>query len=678
MRAVLALSAAAVLLMVAAFAAVPTAQAAPASVTPKSMNSTCQEEAIAAGALIGGLSGAALANAISNYACNQVTPSGDTSLQATEARLSAMSNLLNQSMEYTANDLGTLNKTTNAFEYAASAAALAQLSKSNASFSATQDLQDSGIAHQLAGVEFSDTYPVYDAIYMFYQWWSAQMGTNGIYSSSPTNVSVTSYTPTATVGSFPLDPTFGDQIFAGAGPVSSPAYLGGSIQTSNGSFGGTILNQVGETTTLNGAKICQTDYQDYTNTSTGQVTKSTVTAIQVPGGNYCYDLSSFPGGGSYYNISTSGGNGVTGADYVCCESGTNSVYVGDSANYGQALKIGIPKEYQYPLLPGVSDSVPKGSGAFINLPSYLSTIATTSTNVALAYVMFLHSLNIWNANQIPASCLILSPSQLLPPSQNLGNLSPAQIQALYYAELQALSGDYNQSLGTSTFCHHTVPPPIGAGPGFNTTINASGQVYVPLSAGGNTTELINAPQTWQYSGEMILMPKVLSATIPVGTSWQPAANNPFQIYVYQPSAIWGGTWLGNVVGNASAGGSTTLNTQWYGIHLTYCSINGTPTVQCTIPLENLNNTPGNQQCGQGQLCVPYPPSNGGFGGINLGCLNPFLWGTCISNWANGLFGAFWGPIVEVIAIIIIVVVLIAVLIVASKFLGVSRNGGGMR
>jgi hypothetical protein len=32
----------------------------------------------------------------------------------------------------------------------------------------------------------------------------------------------------------------------------------------------------------------------------------------------------------------------------------------------------------------------------------------------------------------------------------------------------------------------------------------------------------------------------------------------------------------------------------------------------------------------------------------------------------------------VIAIIIIVVVLIAVLIVASKFLGVSRNGGGMR
>jgi hypothetical protein len=35
-------------------------------------------------------------------------------------------------------------------------------------------------------------------------------------------------------------------------------------------------------------------------------------------------------------------------------------------------------------------------------------------------------------------------------------------------------------------------------------------------------------------------------------------------------------------------------------------------------------------------------------------------------------------LVEALSVIVIVVVLIAVLIAVSKFIGVSRNGGGMR
>ena len=610
------------------------------------------EVGAAAGAVLGAAIGAAIGYVSGVYDCQQSSAAtGATSQIYSQMATIELGNELNATGYSLNTQLSALNTSANAFDYEAAHAALLQLP--NSTFSVPLDMEQSGVSAQLAPFQGMPYAEVQSALRAFYHGYSTLESGNGPFAGTPTNITAgTRVVPTAganfTSGVF--------ETAAGAGPMY---IVHGSEVTYASSQCGTFywpFSPVPGTST-------QASSMQFM--AVGSVNSSNVNTP------LCWASGYFPGAtGEYYQ---NGSLTYLGAESYA-NGGIPQTYLGTTSGATAFTTIGLQGGYQYQLYPTPVEQ---------NLPLYVYNLAYGAYTTAEAYWSFLHSLGYYSISSIPAGCYIPAPYQAIPPNLDMSGLSEQAIMTLYYGYLQGLANFYNVSLNSTNYCSGHRAFSLGNASWIDLAINASGYVYSPNTS-AFPSESLASPSSWPYQGQLVLMPTVSGVNIPVKKSWEPYQANPLEVYVNKPGqSVLNGTWLGDVFGNASAKGGYTFaqakTAPGYAIYLTSCSINNVSVQNCSINTETVNSTLYNYTCQVGSAlnnCNQYAPP--GFGGVNWGCLNPLEWGTCISNWANGLVGAMWAPLVEILTVLIIIVILIAVLIVASKFLGVSRNGGGMR
>ena len=144
-------------------------------------------------------------------------------------------------------------------------------------------------------------------------------------------------------------------------------------------------------------------------------------------------------------------------------------------------------------------SLYEGAGAQLNLGSYLVALAARAVAMGQTYYAFLrYDLGYTSASEVPADCLIPSPSQLLPPNldyQDMEGLNETSYLSLYMAELNALGKTFaNASLTSSTICgKHPVWNPDNE-TGFAFGEYGAGYIYVPNATG---TDTVPAPPSYE-------------------------------------------------------------------------------------------------------------------------------------------------------------------------------------
>ena len=174
-----------------------------------------------------------------------------------------------------------------------------------------------------------------------------------------------------------------------------------------------------------------------------------------------------------------------------------------------------------------------------NLGLYLWTLMSNAENVAHSYWAYLHYLGYYSIGAVTPACLILSPGSLFPPNltpQELQNLTPTEIEELYYQYMYELAKDYNDTdgLNITNFCGAKVSPPGGWSTPLSFGTYAYGYVYLPDQRYANASgvlkpEYFAQPTSWAWSGVVDIMPTLHNYTIPLNTTWDIGRNSPVQV-----------------------------------------------------------------------------------------------------------------------------------------------------
>ena len=617
-------------------------------VHPLGAQENCVLAGIAIGFALGGPLGALAGAAVGISCFGFLSPASDTQQQSkqwTEGMLAELGNELNGTATQTADELSALNLSENALMQQAASAALDQIG--NTTFDMPLDLLQGNVAQQLGGFEAMAYTDLGEPLVQFDKWYETQDYGGGAYSSDPTNVSI--YSSTLTGGSAPLAYS-GNDIFSG----DEEAFGGGPYWIGSGNSTIAIAPQ-----SACGGQFTYTE--NFANYAGGENSSATVSVTgSSKGFGACYGEFAFPGHTGVYvpsgtNIYVAGLD--VGPSY---DNGQGGIFVGLPSGLYEPSSIGVTSGgFQYPLHYPVLAA----------LPGYLYGLDHAAASVGYAYWQFIHStLGCFAISCIPADCVIPYPEDALPPGIDYSKLTPDQVLALYYAWMHGLGKTFNQSLNASTFCGaHTIGN-IGNVTGINLAVNATGDVFIPQAQ--DPKENPANPGTWAYSGNLELMPLVRSVSIPVGQTWQPPKVSPLAVYVFNFSTSTSqlnGTYLGNVVGNASSlSGSSTVDPAYYAIYLTTCHVNGVSTSTCNVTRQTIGNESNNLTCpGPPGSCTPTPPL--------LQWVNPFA---NFLSWLGSLFG-FGGGLGSLIGFLIVFVIAIVaiwvVVRIGSAALGRPRS-----
>lgn len=169
---------------------------------------------------------------------------------------------------------------------------------------------------------------------------------------------------------------------------------------------------------------------------------------------------------------------------------------------------------------------------------WLWAIASSAEVVGQTYWTFLRALGYTSISQVPANCIIPTPSQLLPPTIPVSDLSSLNVSTLltvYYATLFGLGKTFNatNALTVSNFCGKHVTWNQGNSTlGFGTY--AYGFVYVPGAANasdGHTAQVFGTPSTWNLSGRIYIAPAVASMLVSLNQTWVLGEHNPAILFV---------------------------------------------------------------------------------------------------------------------------------------------------
>ncbi len=602
----------------------------------------CQGAYVAVGAFVGGLAGVVAGYELAQDLCQLYGLAYPTTTEQaqnwTESVLAGLGNEVNLTAGATRNELQALILDQGAFDFAASNAALRQLNSST--FSTSQDLAESQVSSQLANFEGVQIAQLVWEVRAWDHWYAVNMGTGGQYNAVPTPVYAESAYNTGEALSLS-----GNNFTGG---IDYPANT--TLWIQGGSF---VSGPVGGRCPVWGTTV--------------------FTAVAGGGGrNQSIDI---PCGGTPFT-------GPTGvyvashevvyqdaiqADNLLGGGGTPVLGISDLGNgeWFGGLSLGAGK-YNYQIESGLlSESSTLGNT--------LISMESTAANTAQAYWSAMRALGYRNASQVPPTCTILTPGQLLQ-GVNLTGLTPQEIMSLYYAALQAQAAFYNTTLGAGNFCgqggrHFN----FGNATWFDLAVNATGYVYTP----GTPGEDLQIPSTWAYYGQLLLSPTISSVSIPVNRSWSPYASNPLQVFVNKPGQlISNSTWLGHVTGSTNDPSGTTLtclscnSSADYWIHLTSCTENGVATSSCGVVVSSINNTITNITCptgqGNGGCTSPPPPVTPILVTLPswLGWIGGF-WSWITGLFGGGLLGSLMGAIVG--AILLIAIILLVVVLVVAFF-----------
>lgn len=164
---------------------------------------------------------------------------------------------------------------------------------------------------------------------------------------------------------------------------------------------------------------------------------------------------------------------------------------------------------------------------------YLWSIASSAEVVGQTYWTFLRALGYHSISQVPAGCIIPTPSQLLPPTipvSDLASLNVTTLLTVYYATLSGLGKTFNatNALDVSNFCGHHVQ----WNQGLNGTVAfgtyAYGWIYDPSQANasdGVTPQQFGVPSTWNRSGIIYLAPTLGPMTVTLNSTWVLSEKN---------------------------------------------------------------------------------------------------------------------------------------------------------
>jgi hypothetical protein len=189
------------------------------------------------------------------------------------------------------------------------------------------------------------------------------------------------------------------------------------------------------------------------------------------------------------------------------------------------------------------------------LPEVESEMAGAA-DIGQAYWTFLHGLGVYQESTIPASCVIPTPGDFLPPDTPLTQViafGSHDIANLMDAYVAALGNDYySQTLDDATFCGYHLPPPG------TITLNDPGWAFVGdifTHVGGQALE---DPSSWFATDVgMDILPQDGNLTIPVGSIWEAPAANPSIVYygdTYPTVANLTAANVGSAVIDLSTGG----------------------------------------------------------------------------------------------------------------------------
>lgn len=207
-----------------------------------------------------------------------------------------------------------------------------------------------------------------------------------------------------------------------------------------------------------------------------------------------------------------------------------------------------------PLLAGVPTmvnltNVPQCPTGFANIINQAEAEMLASSFVGQGYFNFMHGLGVFQENTIPQSCQIPTPGDFLPPDTPIATIihfGPNDIGNMLLAYTRALSNAYyGQNLTSATFCGFHIPPPG------NITLNDPnwaliGDIYTKTGA-------FLTPTSWSVLNTgLIVLPKNGNLTIPVNKIWEAPASNPSVIY-YGPTTPPPASLNASNVANATIG-----------------------------------------------------------------------------------------------------------------------------
>lgn len=363
---------------------------------------------------------------------------------------------------------------------------------------------------------------------------------------------------------------------------------------------------------------------------------------------------------------------------------------------------------------------------------YLFHLEQVAETVGQTYWTYLRTIGYTSPSEVPASCLILNPGNVLPPTVTLASLEALNVTSLlavYQSTMLAIAGTFNAStaLNAYNFCgKHVVTPIQDSVIPFGTY--AFGWVYNPNAMGnasGLGTQHFGTPDTWNYSGIVYLSP-VLASTLDVtlNTTWllpsqsetvvlvQPLTNGsagttqpirvnaqaPTQCLTYNASGcnttgrnlVAVGWTLGNSTllnGSAYPGHISASASGRWAVYLTACfqAVPGSPITDptyqvhqttCSFARQTIGTFIGNQSCDY-TVSLSCGGNSGGAVLIGGACGSGYL------GFLNDLAAPFAGiPVVGpfscaiaylLFGVIVVVVLYVAIVAVRSA---TRRSGGG--
>lgn len=333
-------------------------------------------------------------------------------------------------------------------------------------------------------------------------------------------------------------------------------------------------------------------------------------------------------------------------------------------------------------------------GAYTNVlgwpPNWENGPVVSSANSADVYWQYLRSLGYTSASQIPAQCIIPTPSMALPPNVDLGNLTIQDWEAMYYSWAEGLAQYYGTNLSDiSNFCANHGPHYSFQWLG-NLTVNATASIYIANSTEYPSENLSNL-STWAYQQDQVMFWPELTTIAPgVGHAWEVEKNDPVEAVVNAPGNLTfltltgqGSCWT--YVPNGSAcpqspstpGPSARLLSVGNGdyLYIWSCTVNGQPSTTCEVQDNNVVYQSYNITCPSGDgNCVPPPPSGGGAFTIP----NPFasLESWLSSLFGGGLIGGLASSLLTALVVVALVLIAIYAVFVAVRSAGSRRGGSG--
>ncbi|MCI4336982.1 MAG: hypothetical protein L3K17_07315 [Thermoplasmata archaeon] len=611
----------------------------------------------------------------------------DQAVNWLHAEITVLGNAANTTGGFLGNAIQLLNFTQNYFDSRADSAAVFQLG--NSTFNVLLDEAQSGTAAQAMDIQWAAAQSVASAMASFQSWYVANFGPNGRFNSVPSH-SISLITLSSAFDTY--DPT------------TVPRWVAADIEIIGGSANPQYVYLAHDAIIVGGP--CTTTCNGNT---------FTVNAWPVGGGpavplNRCTAANTtcwpnpdqFTGPSGVYNV-TPTGNFVWklliygGADIqTASNTGQFNEWVVETANVssglyheGSAVSAGA-NGHQTATVTFFSNSSWS--------PGYPNALLIKSAQAAQTYWAFLRALGITDATQIPVDCVIPTPNEVLPPGVDIGNLTIAEYQSLFYGWLSGLATFYDTTLNATNFCgtlgHHAFQ--LGSDGFWPLFFNVTLAVYVP-NATLYPGETYGNVSSWAYPrSQALVTPLLATVRLPVGAPFNIPSNDPLGVFLVQR-----GVWLtlhgngtnvsipnpicstgcsgtaGHVEGPPGrvAEATVPLASPAAGdaVFLYSCIVGGVPTANCTITVQSINQTIVEQNGTCEPQCGLNPPP-----GFAFTLPNPF---SLIASAFCALLGPLLGPgcagtVSLVFEVLFVLVVVLAVVWIVSKLWPERRNKRG--